>query len=99
MTNKNVLDEQYQIVQTNGKIRKVWAKSFPVYNNKGKIYRHVSVINDITEQKELESTILKTKTQQKAILDNIPHLAWLKDNEGRFISVNEPFALHYNFLV
>jgi len=96
LTKKNVLDEQYQIVQTNGKIRKVWAKSFPVYNNKGKIYRYVSVINDITEQKELESTILKTKTQQKAILDNIPHLAWLKDSEGRYISVNEPFALHYN---
>ncbi len=91
-----VLDDQYQIVQASGKIRKVWAKSFPVYNNKGKIYRNVSVINDITEQKELELTILKTKTQQKAILDNIPHLAWLKDNEGRYISVNEPFSLHYN---
>jgi PAS domain S-box-containing protein len=95
-SNKQIQDEQYQIVQPGGKIRKVWAKNFPIYNNKGKIYRYVSVINDITEQKELELTILKTKTQQKAILDNIPHLAWLKDNEGRYISVNEPFALHYN---
>ncbi len=93
---KQILDEQYQIIQPGEKIRKVWYKSFPVYNNKGKIYRYVSVINDITEQKELELTILKTKTQQKAILDNIPHLAWLKDNDGKYISVNEPFALHYN---
>ncbi len=30
--------------------------------------------------------------QLKAILDNIPDLAWMKDREGRFIAVNPPFA-------
>lgn len=28
----------------------------------------------------------------KAILNNIPDLAWIKDREGRFVAVNEPFA-------
>jgi diguanylate cyclase (GGDEF)-like protein/PAS domain S-box-containing protein len=31
-------------------------------------------------------------SQQAAILENIPDLAWLKDRDGRFIAVNEPFA-------
>ena len=95
-TNKSELDQQYQIINANGEIKKIWTRSFPVYNNRGRVYRYVSVINDISEQRELESAILKTKTQQKAILDNIPHLAWLKDSEGRYISVNESFAMHHN---
>jgi PAS domain S-box-containing protein len=93
---KSELGQQYQIINARGETRKIWTRSFPVYNEKGRVYRYVTVINDITEQKELESTLLKTRTQQKAILDNIPHLAWLKDNEGRYISVNESFALHHN---
>ncbi len=32
------------------------------------------------------------ESQQKAILDNIPDIAWLKDNQSRFIMVNERFG-------
>ena len=32
------------------------------------------------------------KYQQEAILKNIPDIAWLKNKEGRYIAVNEPFA-------
>lgn len=28
----------------------------------------------------------------RAMLDNLPYLAWLKDAEGRYLAVNEPFA-------
>jgi len=30
--------------------------------------------------------------QQMALLNSIPDIAWLKDNESRFIAVNEPFG-------
>jgi PAS domain S-box-containing protein len=33
---------------------------------------------------------------QQAILDNIPYLAWLKDNKGRYLFVNQAFAKNYN---
>lgn len=32
----------------------------------------------------------------QALLDNIPYLAWLKDDEGRYIFVNQAFARQYN---
>jgi PAS domain S-box-containing protein len=35
--------------------------------------------------------------QLKAILDNIPDIAWLKDRESRFIAVNEPFGKSCGF--
>jgi len=34
----------------------------------------------------------KIELQQKAILDNIPDIAWLKDEQSRFIMVNERFG-------
>lgn len=83
---------QYRIIHSDGTIRWLWSRSFPVHNESGKIYRFVVVISDITEYYELQSVISQVKTRQKAILDNIPYLAWLKDNDGRYISVNEPFA-------
>ncbi len=33
---------------------------------------------------------------ERIILDNIPFLAWHKDNEGKYIMVNEAFALAYH---
>ena len=87
---------QNRIIRSDGKIRWVWSRNFPVYNDYGRIYRHISVISDVTDQLELQSTISKARTQQKAILDNIPYLAWLKDNEGKYISVNEPFAKSFS---
>ncbi|HNW39592.1 MAG TPA: PAS domain S-box protein [Candidatus Omnitrophota bacterium] len=41
----------------------------------------------------------KVEFQQKAILDNIPDIAWLKDLQGRFIAVNGPFVKACGFKV
>ena len=34
--------------------------------------------------------------EQLAILNNIPHMAWLKDQDGRYIAVNEKFRSNYD---
>jgi PAS domain-containing protein len=33
---------------------------------------------------------------ERILLDNIPFLAWYKDNEGKYIMVNEAFARVYH---
>ncbi|MBC7963942.1 MAG: response regulator [Steroidobacteraceae bacterium] len=48
-----------------------------------KMLAHVKSLND-----RLSEVIL----QQQAILDNIPNIAWLKDREGSYVAVNEPFS-------
>lgn len=40
----------------------------------------------------LISELQKTRYQQEAILSSIPDMAWLKDGNGRFISVNKAFG-------
>jgi|GEM_PF-1259428 len=58
---------------------------------RGDIAAH-GVLRDITERRRLDGKLQETKRQQKAILDNIPDIAWLKDKESRYIAVNEPFG-------
>jgi len=48
-----------------------------------KMLLNVKALND-----RLNEVIL----QQQAILDNIPNIAWLRDREGRYVAVNEPFS-------
>jgi len=47
---------------------------------------------DISERKRSQQVIYNIQIQQKAILDNIPDIAWLKDRESKFMAVNEAFG-------
>ncbi len=41
---------------------------------------------------QVEELILDARAQSQALLDNIPHMAWMKNTEGVFLAVNEAFA-------
>jgi two-component system cell cycle sensor histidine kinase/response regulator CckA len=41
---------------------------------------------------EAEEQILGARAQAQALLDNIPHMAWMKNTQGVFLAVNEAFA-------
>ncbi len=47
---------------------------------------------DVTSRRQAQAVLDNIQRRQKAILDNIPDIAWLKDADGRFIAVNEAFA-------
>lgn len=89
-------EAQYRISRPDGTIRWVWNRCFPIYNSEGQWIRQVMLISDITNQKLLENDLYQSKAQLQAILDNIPHLAWLKDNKGKYVMVNQPFADNFN---
>src|SRR4029078_11740581 len=58
----------------------------------GRLRYIISMVEDITERKRSEEVLAKTQKLQKAILDNIPDPAWLKDADGRFLACNQPLA-------
>lgn len=90
-----IFDEQYRILKKNNELSWIWQRSYPVWNDHGQTYRIVSVATDISEIKNLEEELRQSQSRQQAILDNIPHLAWLKDKEGRYVSVNQAFKDFY----
>ncbi|MBN1158675.1 MAG: PAS domain S-box protein [Bacteroidales bacterium] len=89
-------DFHYRLQNMNGDISHIWIRHFPLYRRKGKVNRYISITSDITAVKDLESTLSTLQNQNRAILDNIPYLAWLKDKTGRYITVNHTFAESYH---
>ncbi len=53
----------------------------------------LGISRDITERKISEDIIKENRNNLMIILNNLPFLAWLKDSEGHFLAVNDPFAL------
>ncbi|NJN86959.1 MAG: PAS domain S-box protein [Leptolyngbyaceae cyanobacterium SL_7_1] len=50
-------DQQYRIVRPDGTIRWIRDRSFPVYNQSGRIYRLTGIAEDITQQKLQDSRL------------------------------------------
>ncbi len=51
-----------------------------------------TIFSDVTLVRNQNEAIEKNQLALRALLDNQPHLAWLKDREGRFLAVNQAFA-------
>lgn len=57
-----------------------------------KIRGAACMFRDVTLLRLKEAQLREGARQKKAILDNIPDIAWLKDEQGRFLLVNQPLA-------
>ena len=51
---------------------------------------------DIHERKLAQLAADAEAAQKRALLENLPDVAWMKDLDGRFIAVNRPFCERYN---
>lgn len=61
-------------------------------DERGAIRGAAVLFRDVTLLRQHEATLREAERQKKAILDNLPAMAWLKDERGRFLVVNQRFA-------
>jgi PAS domain S-box-containing protein len=54
--------------------------------------RVVSLQQQLSRLADAEEQALGARAQAQALLDNIPHMAWMKNTQGVFVAVNEAFA-------
>ena len=77
---------------SDGKERWFQAIKVPQFDNKGNIVGLIGIARDITALKRAEEALRESQRWQRAILDSIPDIAWLKDKEGRYVAANEPLC-------
>jgi diguanylate cyclase (GGDEF)-like protein/PAS domain S-box-containing protein len=79
-------------VHDDGTFHYARVRTFPTYDSLGKVTGFVEVVEDTTASRLAAAALEEERRLKEAILNNIPDIAWLKDKEGKFLSVNEPFA-------
>ena len=64
----------------------------PIYDDFGNINGVMGVSRNITEMKNIQKELEKKEHYQRALLDNFPFMVWLKDEQSRFLALNQPMA-------
>lgn len=55
------------------------------------------VVVDVTQERQHARQLREREQYQRALLDAFPFIAWLKDEQGRFLAVNAPFAAAFDW--
>jgi len=72
------INDQYQLYKT-----------VPIENKDGLIDRILSVVENITERKQVEEALHKTTTFLNSIIDQSPFSMWISDSAGTMIRQNQ----------
>gem|GEM_PF-2502725 len=78
-----------------GSRRHVLFSKAVVRDGEGRPLGLVGVMTDVTERKRAEDVLRTREAYLRAVFDNVPHVLWLKDREGRYLAANEGLAGMY----
>jgi diguanylate cyclase (GGDEF)-like protein/PAS domain S-box-containing protein len=90
---KGKFEGEYRIVRPDGSIRWIEARSFPVCDATGRMIRVAGIAADITQRKLAEDEILREKDFTAAMLDSLPGLFYVINEQGRFLRWNRNFEV------
>jgi nitrogen fixation negative regulator NifL len=110
--NKSIAKQQFQlrkagkkssyeieITTPRGERRQLLITGAPQIDPTGSVCGTFAIFRDITQRKAAELALRESQRQLRAVLDNIPDPAWLKDSQGRYLVGNKPLAhLHHRNL-
>lgn len=65
----------------------------PVKEKDGSIIGGLGFIEDLSEEKKAIREAYLFKNTQQSFLDGLPFMAWMKDTNGKFVSVNSQFCI------
>ena len=73
----------------NGKDVPIWFTASPLYDNSGTVIGAIESVRDISEQKQVKESLQREKEFFDAVIDSIPNIFFVLDQEGRFVRCNK----------
>lgn len=76
-TTGEVYDVTFRIIRPDGATRWIWDRGFPIFNDKGEIYRVTGIAQDVTDQKKAEDALRHSEATLTEA-QNTAHLGYIE---------------------
>jgi diguanylate cyclase (GGDEF)-like protein/PAS domain S-box-containing protein len=89
----------YEEPQTTPDGREIWLSTskMPLRGADNEVIGILGIYEDISERKQLSDALRQREKYQRALLDTFPFMVWLKDEQSRFLAVNQAFAADFGW--
>jgi len=89
----------YEEPQTTPDGHEIWLRTskVPLRGADNQVIGILGVYEDISERKQLADALRQREKYQRALLDTFPFMVWLKDEQSRFLAVNQAFAVGFGW--
>ena len=86
---------EYRVVWPDGQVRHLSSLSKIRREPEGRVIEVVGTVQDITERKRAEAELRESEERFHVFMDNVPAIAWAKDEQGRHVYVNQAYENHF----
>lgn len=91
-----IADYETEFKRRDGSLLPVLISATAIYGRRGEFISTRSSIFDNTVRKETEKALRETEARFRVFMDNGPFIAFIKDDEGRYVYVNEQMLKRFN---
>src|SRR5579863_6903141 len=89
---KNVenFQTEFRVVRSDGMVRWIWSRTFPIKDEKGAVYRLAGIAEDITERKRAEQELQQSEERFRQMAENITEVFWMTNPDKNKILYISP---------
>jgi PAS domain S-box-containing protein len=95
LNNKKEIEWEEEFENESGKTFHLRRLS-PLFDDNGELVQIIGYGINITERKRIQEELQKSKELNTQIIDNTPHLIYVKNPDGRFLLVNKALSTFFN---
>ncbi|MEQ8959932.1 MAG: PAS domain-containing protein, partial [Coleofasciculus sp. C2-GNP5-27] len=82
------INHEYRIIRSDGEIRWIWARLFPVADESGQIYRFAGFAEDISDRKLIEEQLRESEEKFRQLAENIQDVFFILSHTGEMLYIN-----------